>query len=70
MIFLSNMPLNFRFLYSMTIPNLTVNLSGVFEYGQAYVGELSMLENIHTLPFSNNDTEFSFLSGYSTQQGN
>ena len=54
----------------MTIPNLTVNLSGVFEYGQAYVGELSMLENIHTLPFSNNDTEFSFLSGYSTQQGN
>ena len=23
----------------MTIPNLTVNLSGVFEYGQAYVGE-------------------------------
>jgi hypothetical protein len=24
----------------MTIPNLTVNLSGVFEYGQAYVGEL------------------------------
>lgn len=26
----------------MTIPNLTVNLSGVFEYGQAYVGELDM----------------------------
>ena len=26
-------------LLSMTIPNLTVNLSGVFEYGQAYVGE-------------------------------
>jgi hypothetical protein len=24
----------------MTIPNLAVNLSGVFEYGQAYVGEL------------------------------
>ena len=23
----------------MTIPNLTVNLAGVFEYGQAYVGE-------------------------------
>ena len=28
-------------LLSMTIPNLTVNLAGVFEYGQAYVGEFS-----------------------------
>lgn len=27
------------FFLSMTIPNLTVNLSGVFEYGQAYVGK-------------------------------
>ena len=30
-------------LCSMTIPNLLVNLSGVFEYGQAYVGEQSLL---------------------------
>ena len=29
----------FLFFLSMTIPNLTVNLSGVFEYGQAYVGK-------------------------------
>jgi hypothetical protein len=28
------------FFRSMTIPNLAVNLSGVFEFGQAYVGEL------------------------------
>lgn len=26
----------------MTIPNLTVNLAGVFEYGQAYVGKMTI----------------------------